>query len=143
GDGPLSGILNLAAETPLAGLDVGLNVVDLVMASVQAANKNHALEAVVPINLCGSNTIACPDSVKIYASVIESARSSAIGVPNLAVAESDENKRLGKGNSIYVNTAQTRVITEIDAAEVLKLLRPLLTVLDSNLTTVANALSRL
>ena len=128
----LGDLLNIQTGTPESGLDVGLNLFQLVQGSVQLANKNCVACANLPINLPG----VAGASVRVR--VIESPQLSAIGNP--------ERARLAPrgADRFYVRTAQVRTLISVDlpiAGSVLNSIQALLndTVVGS-LTNVVNDL---
>ncbi|MDM4772450.1 TadG family pilus assembly protein [Solimonas sp. SE-A11] len=98
----LGDLLNVQTGTPESGLDVGLNLFQLVQGSVQLANKNCVACANLPINLPG---VA---GANVRVRVIESPQLSAIGNP--------ERARLAPlgADRIYVRTAQVRTLISVD-----------------------------
>lgn len=119
----LGDILNVQTGTPASGLDVGLNVLELVQGSVQLASANCAACVTVPINLPG---VA---GVLVRAQIIEPPQLSAIGRPDLAAANP-----LGP-DAIAVRTAQARVLVSLDLPIVGSVLTNLQGLLGSSLLT--------
>ena len=98
----LGDLLNIQTGTPDSGLDVGLNLFQLVQGSVQLANKNCVACANLPIGIPGVlNT-------NVRVRVIESPQLSAIGNPERARLDP-----LGE-DRIYVRTAQVRTLISVD-----------------------------
>lgn len=128
----LGDLLNVQTGTPESGLDVGLNLFQLVQGSVQLANKNCVACANLPINLPG---VA---GANVRVRVIESPQLSAIGNP--------ERARLAPlgADRIYVRTAQVRTLISVDlpiAGSVLSGIQTLIN--DTVLSNVANVVSNL
>lgn len=98
----LGDILDIRTGTAAAGLDTGLNVLDLVQASVQLASSECAVCATVPVNLPG---VA---GVNVRVKVMEPPRLSSIGNPELASADP-----LGP-DRIYVRSSQVRSLVSVD-----------------------------
>lgn len=101
----LGDLLNIQTGTPDSGLDVGLNLFQLVQGSVQLANKNCVACANLPITVPGIV------SSNVRVRVIESPQLSAIGNP--------ERARLAPlgADRIYVRTAQVRTLVSLDLPE--------------------------
>ncbi|HEY0914038.1 MAG TPA: TadG family pilus assembly protein [Solimonas sp.] len=98
----LGDLLNIQTGTPDSGLDVGLNLFQLVQGSVQLANKNCVACANLPITVPGIL------SSNVRVRVIESPQLSAIGNPERARLDP-----LGE-DRIYVRTAQVRTLISLD-----------------------------
>ncbi len=122
-------LLGVSPGTPASALDVGLNVVELAMASVQAATKQCAVCATAPIIIPGLA------GVNVYATAIEPAQMSAIGDPELAIAQGSPPGSEGP-NRLYVNTAQVRVLATVDVSSTTSLVTNLLNAVADNLGDV-------
>lgn len=120
----LADLLQVASGTPAAGLDLGLDLFQLVQGFVQVANGKNAVVASVPITVPGVGAIT------VKTKVIEPAQISAIGNPALAKLDP-----MGE-NRIFVRTAQIRTLISIE-------LKGLTGVLDSLLQAVLNQLAPL
>jgi len=105
-------LLGLDIATPRSALDLGLNVFDLLMASVQIANDDHAVYASLPLNLPGGN------NVNVRVTVVEGPQLSDIGNPAI--------------DHISVKTAQLRIYVSVQLA----LLNGLNTVVNAVLNAV-------
>ena len=97
----LGDILKLQTGTTSSGLDANVQLVQLLEAFIQAANKNSGLAVVIPADLLGIANIT------VKAKVIEPTQFSALGDPRLA-----KTNPLGP-NRIYVRTAQVRTLISI------------------------------
>ena len=97
----LGDILKLQTGTLSSGLDANIQLIQLLEATIQAANKNSALAVTLPVDILGLA------NVTIQAKIIEPPQFSAIGNPSLAQADP-----LGP-NRIYVRTAQIRTLISI------------------------------
>ena len=98
----LGDLLNIQSGTDAAGLDTGLNVLDLVQGSVQLASSQCAACIALPIDLPG---VA---GVQVRTQIVEPPQLSAIGRPELARAD-----QLGP-DRIFVRTAQARTLVSIE-----------------------------
>lgn len=98
----LGDLLTLQTGTQEAGLDATVQLFQLIQGFVQLANKNSAVNAVLPVNLLGLA------GVTTYIKVIQPPQFSAVGDPALAKVAP-----LGV-NRIYVSTAQIRVLVAVD-----------------------------
>lgn len=130
----LGDLINLQTGTPTSGLDLGLNLLQLVEGSVQLASSQCAVCATVPISLPG---VA---GINVRVKVIEPPQGPSIGNPALAVMDP-----LGP-NRIYVRTAQVRTLISVDlpiAGSVLSGVQSLLndTVISGITNTVNDLLS--
>jgi uncharacterized membrane protein len=119
-------LLAIASGTPVSELDVGLNVGDLVLASVQAATRSCALCAGLPVSVPGVG------NVTVRATVIEPQQVSVVGVPALAVAQGSPPGSSGL-HAIHVDTAQTRILLSVDVASTTSLVNGLLNVVTGTL----------
>lgn len=131
----LGDLVGVQTGTPIAGLDIGLNVLELALASVQAASRNCAVCADVPVN---SPIVG----MQIHASVIEPTQISAIGNPALAIAEGNPAGSSGP-DRLYVNTAQVRVLASIDISKTTGVVTEVLAVITDYLGDVISALNPL
>ena len=104
----LQNLLNLQTGTPTAGLNLNMNLFQLIEGEVQLANSQSALSAALQTNVLGLANI----TTKLK--VIEPPQLSAVGDPRIP-------------NQIYVRTAQVRALITVD-----------LGALGSTLTTVLN-----
>lgn len=98
----LGDVLAVQSGVTAAGLDVGLNTLQLAQAMVQLANSQNAVVAEIPLDVQGIVGV----SVKLK--VIEPPQLSAIGNPELA-----RENPYGE-HQIYVRTAQVRSLISID-----------------------------
>lgn len=98
----LSDILAVDSAVPAAGLDVGLNALQLAQALVQLANARNGLVAEVPLPLAGLT------DATVSVQVIEPPQLSAIGDLNRARANP-----LDPASRIYVRTAQVRTLVSL------------------------------
>ena len=98
----IADLFNLKTGTNSAGLDANVQLLQLIQAFVQAANKNNAVAATVPIDIPGIASI----TTQIH--IIEPPQISSIGDPTLAV-----NAEPNDANAIYVRTAQIRTLISI------------------------------
>lgn len=117
----LGDLLNIQSGTDAAGLDTGLNVLDLVQGSVQLASSQCAACIALPIDLPG---VA---GVQVRTQIVEPPQLSAIGRPELARADP-----LGP-DRIFVRTAQARTLVSIELPVVGALLDTVQALLNSSL----------
>lgn len=100
----LGDLLSLGLGTDTAGLDVAVNAFELVQATIQTANAEHALSAGAGAN------VPYLAGVSLGATVIEAPQIAVVGNP----ARIDPaNPKNGEG-SIYVRTAQIRLLLSVD-----------------------------
>ncbi|WP_095192026.1 pilus assembly protein TadG-related protein [Pseudomonas sp. Irchel 3A7] len=114
----LGDLLALQTGTQAAGLDATVQLFQLIQGFVQLANKNSAVNAVLPVNVLGLA------GVTTRIKVIQPPQFSAVGNPALA-----KLAPLGP-NRIYVRTAQVRILVSVDLSlinSVLQLVNTLLT----------------
>lgn len=114
----LGDLLALQTGTQAAGLDTTVQLFQLIQGFVQLANKNSAVNAVLPVNVLGLA------GVTTRIKVIQPPQFSAVGNPALA-----KLAPLG-ANRIYVRTAQVRILISVDLSlinSVLQLVNTLLT----------------
>lgn len=111
----LGELLNVASNVPDTALDVGLNVAQLALASIQAATRDCAVCVAAPISLPGLAGIS------VHAKVIEPEQIAAIGIPELATAQGSPPGSTGP-NRIHVNTAQARALVRINVSPATDLL---------------------
>mgnify|MGYP002403282234 CR=1 FL=1 len=135
-------LLGFATGTPTEGLNVGVNALDMVLASVYAASEKCAvcanLDITVPLPAVPSLLSAGQSvGVKVKASVIEPAQFSSIGNPALAVMS---DCSYGGPNCIYVNTSQVRVVATVALKGVTDLLGKLASVVLDLLGTILGLL---
>jgi uncharacterized membrane protein len=123
----LQNLLNLQTGTPTAGLNLNMNLFQLIEGQVQLANSQSALFATIPANILG--LVGVTAKVK----VIEPPQLSAVGNPELAKANPTGP------NQIYVRTAQVRTLLSVD----LTLLNSTLAAVNVLLTPVMVLLSPL
>ncbi|MEC4241345.1 pilus assembly protein TadG-related protein [Pseudomonas sp. DSV-1] len=114
-------LFNIKTGTTSAGLDANVQLFQLIQAFVQAANKNSAITATVPINLLG--LVKVTTQIK----VIEPPQFSSVGNPALAIG-----KPINDINAIYVHTAQIRTLIAVEL--------PLLKALSGLLSPITNLL---
>lgn len=110
----LADLLRIASGTPASGLDLGLDVFQLVQGMVQVANSKSAVIASVPIALPGVGNIT------VKSKVIEPPQISAVGNPALARLDP-----MGE-NRIFVRTAQIRTLISIELGGLLGTVNSLL-----------------
>ncbi|VVP95189.1 hypothetical protein PS918_03613 [Pseudomonas fluorescens] len=113
----LGDLLALQTGTQAAGLDATVQLFQLIQGFVQLANKNSAVNAVLPVNLLGLA------GVTTRIKVIQPPQFSAVGDPALA-----KIAPLG-ANRIYVRTAQVRILVSLDLSlldNVMKLVNAIL-----------------
>ncbi|XAH24544.1 TadG family pilus assembly protein [Xylophilus sp. GW821-FHT01B05] len=142
-DVTLGELLNLQTGTTSAGLNAGVQVLQLVQAIAEIANSKNAVAIEVPISLLGLANI------NLAVKVIEPAQFSSVGNPVLA-----EAAPLGD-NKIYISTAQVRTLISVELpaldgvtgllGAVTNLLSPVTTLLNSllslNLSVLGDVLS--
>lgn len=112
-------LLNIAPGTQFSALDIGLNVAELAMASIQTATSNCAICVEAPIHIPGLA------SVDVYATVTAPPQMSAIGDPALAIIQGNPAGSTGP-DRLYVNTAQARALLSIDVKSTTDLVTGLL-----------------
>ena len=112
-------LLNIAPGTQFSALDIGLNVAELAIASIQTATSNCAICVEAPIHIPGLA------SVDVYATVTEPPQMSAIGNPALAIIQGNPAGSTGP-DRLYVNTAQARALLSIDVSSTTDLVTGLL-----------------
>lgn len=110
----LGELLSVQSGTPAAGLEVPVQLFQLVEAMVQAANSKSAVVASVPLTLPGLG------NVSVKTKVIEPAQISAIGNPALARLDP-----MGE-NRIFVRTAQVRTLVSVELGGLLSTVNSLL-----------------
>lgn len=123
----LGDLLALQTGTQAAGLDATVQLFQLIQGFVQLANKNSAVNAVLPVNVLGLA------GVTTRIKVIQPPQFSAVGNPALA-----KLAPLG-ANRIYVRTAQVRILVSVDLSlinSVLQLVNTLLTPVVGLINTV-------
>ncbi|MGY2187747.1 hypothetical protein D3C81_177780 [compost metagenome] len=98
----LGDLLQLQTGAQAQGLDATVQLFQLIQGFVQLANKNSAVNAVLPVNLLGLA------GVTTRIKVIQPPQFSAVGDPALAKVAP-----LGV-NRIYVSTAQIRILVAVD-----------------------------
>ncbi|WP_338584525.1 pilus assembly protein TadG-related protein [Pseudomonas sp. MAG733B] len=123
----LGDLLQLQTGAQAQGLDATVQLFQLIQGFVQLANKNSAVNAVLPVNLLGLA------GVTTRIKVIQPPQFSAVGDPALAKVAP-----LGV-NRIYVSTAQIRVLVAVD----LSLIDSVLQLVNSLLTPVVGAVNTL
>ncbi|KTT27190.1 hypothetical protein NS331_02980 [Pseudacidovorax intermedius] len=129
----LGELLAVQTGTPAAGLEVPVQLFQLVQAVVQAANSKSAVFASVPVVLPGVG------SVTVKTRVVEPAQITAVGNPALARLDP-----MGE-NRIFVRTAQVRTLVSVELAPLSStteaLLNPVLSTLSPLTTFLNNALN--
>ncbi|WP_419712203.1 pilus assembly protein TadG-related protein [Pseudomonas sp. NFX224] len=123
----LGDLLQLQTGAQAQGLDATVQLFQLIQGVVQLANKNSAVNAVLPVNLLGLA------GVTTRIKVIQPPQFSAVGDPALAKVAP-----LGV-NRIYVSTAQIRILVAVD----LSLIDSVLQLVNSLLTPVVGAVNTL
>ncbi|MFU2329281.1 pilus assembly protein TadG-related protein [Pseudomonas sp. NFX98] len=123
----LGDLLQLQTGAQAQGLDATVQLFQLIQGFVQLANKNSAVNAVLPVNLLGLA------GVTTRIKVIQPPQFSAVGDPALAKVAP-----LGV-NRIYVSTAQIRVLVAVD----LSLIDPVLQLVNSLLSTAVGSVNTL
>jgi uncharacterized membrane protein len=113
----LQNLLNLQTGTPTAGLNLNMNLFQLVEGEVQLANSQSALYATIPANILG--LVGVTAKIK----VIEPPQLSAAGDPSLAKANPTGP------NQIYVRTAQVRTWLSVDLSSINQTLQGINTIL--------------
>lgn len=110
----LGELVSVQSGTPAAGLEVPVQLFQLVEAVVQAANSKSAVFASVPVSLPGLGT------VMVKTKVIEPAQITAIGNPALARLDPMGADR------IFVRTAQVRTLVSVELGGLLGTVNSLL-----------------
>jgi len=132
----LGDLVSVAGGTAAAGLDVGLEVLQLVTGMVQVANGRNAIAAEIDLSTAALtglpvlNILGGVAGVKIKLAVIETPRLSAIGNPEVAKNLLPGDRRRVEMGGIYVRTAQLRLLVQVDLP-ILNGLTGLITALDN------------
>ncbi|CAN5324065.1 TadG family pilus assembly protein [soil metagenome] len=130
----LGDLLGVATGTSSTGLDLDLQVFQLIQGMVQLANGSSAIAATIPI------TVAGVAGVTAQVKVIEKPQISSIGNPDLitpALGSSDPNR-------IYVRTAQIRTLFTFNLSGLTNTVSQLTNILSSTanaITPLTNFLS--
>lgn len=110
----LGELISVQSGTPAAGLEVPVQLFQLVEAVVQAANSKSAVFASVPVSLPGLGTVS------VKTKVVEPAQITAIGNPALARLDPMGADR------IFVRTAQVRTLVSVELGGLLGTVNSLL-----------------
>lgn len=103
----LGELLNIQNGGTHAGLDATLQVLQLVQGTIQLANSKHAVETTLPVSVLGLANITT------RLKIIEPPQFSALGDPSLA-----QTNPMAAGQ-IYVRTAQTRILIQVNLGPLL------------------------
>lgn len=121
----LGELVSLGSDVDYDGVEARVQLYQMVQAIILLANRHNAINAVIPINVAGTN-------IDVAIKVIEPPQFAAIGNPMLAASEAYLPVN-SSPNRIYVHTAQLRLLLSVSLSSSLSSLVSGLTTAVSNL----------